>query len=204
MHIAISVKDFRAVVLHAETLRTSVQASYSFPTRPMQLAYNELGMQCEFTLMTIGDYRGSSNTPAPVTGGRSASLPREDLSTRQTSAQPSQGSNNRVANKPNEGTMPPPSQPASRRFVNFSQAITAPEERHQGVVSQRSSRDSPPPPKASMDPQSLFLPTGGADDEQWDEANYGDEEEEVLRWDANANPVSHCPRMLCVSSELTT
>ncbi|KAL8924425.1 MAG: hypothetical protein Q9208_004033 [Pyrenodesmia sp. 3 TL-2023] len=188
MHIAINVKDFRAVVLHADTLRTSVQASYSFPNRPMQLAYNGLGMQCEFTLMTIGDYHGSSTPPAPITGGRSTSLPREDLSTRQASTQLTQGSNNRATDNRNDGAMPPPSQPASRSFNKFSQAIPASEERHQGVLSQRSSRDSPPPPKASMDPQSLFLPAGGADDEQWDEANYGDDEE-VLMWDANANPI---------------
>ncbi|KAI4173132.1 MAG: hypothetical protein LQ346_008465 [Caloplaca aetnensis] len=194
MHIAISVKDFRAVVLHAETLRTSVQASYSFPTRPMQLAYNEVGMQCEFTLMTIGTYRGSSTTPAPVAEGRSTSLAREDLSTRQVSTPPTQASNNLVANNQDSGTMPPPSQPASRSFARFSQANTVPEERRQETLIQQASRDSPPPPKASMDPHSLFLPTGGAEDEQWDEANYGDEEE-VVGWDANANSdVSSLPK----------
>lgn len=195
MHIAISVKDFRAVVLHAETLRTSVQASYSFPTRPMQLAYNEVGMQCEFTLMTIGTYRGSSTTPAPVAEGRSTSLAREDLSTRQVSTPPTQASNNLVANNQDSGTMPPPSQPASRSFARFSQANTVPEERRQETLIQQASRDSPPPPKASMDPHSLFLPTGGAEDEQWDEANYGDEEE-VVGWDANANSVSLVPECL--------
>lgn len=60
LHIAISVKDFRNIILHADGLRTSVTALYSQPAHPLQFSYGAGGMQCEFTLMTIGDFRNSS------------------------------------------------------------------------------------------------------------------------------------------------
>lgn len=189
MHIAISVKDFRAIVLHAETLRTSVQASYSFPIRPMRLTYNEHGMQCEFTLMTIGDYRGSSTTPALVTAGRSPSLPREHIPTRQASMQPTQGDNDRAAASRSNDAMPPPSQPASRSFAQFPQTHAAREGPQHANPSQKPSRPSPPPPKASMDPESLFLPADADDDRQWDEPNL-EAEDETLGWDTGAHQVS--------------
>ncbi|KAL8648066.1 MAG: hypothetical protein Q9210_005201 [Variospora velana] len=192
MHIAISVKDFRAIVLHADTLGTSVRVSYSFPTRPLRLAYNEHGMQCEFTLMTIGDYRGVSTTPAPVIASKSPSSTRDGLPTRQVSAEPMQDSAEHVPVNRSNAEMPPPSQPASRSFAQFPQMHPAPESLQQGSQSLRPSRPSPPPPKASLDPESLFLPTGADDEDegQWDEANY-DDEEETLGWDASANHVSH-------------
>src|SRR4051794_10583292 len=66
LHIAFSVKDFKAIVTHADSLNASITALYSKPTRPLQIAYeSDNGLLCEFTLMTIGDYRGGSVTPAP-------------------------------------------------------------------------------------------------------------------------------------------
>ena len=52
LHIAINVKDFKNMVLHAETLKTTVAAMYSVPAKPMQFSYGALGIRCEFTLMT--------------------------------------------------------------------------------------------------------------------------------------------------------
>ncbi|KAL8723761.1 MAG: hypothetical protein Q9225_000056 [Loekoesia sp. 1 TL-2023] len=188
MHIAISVKDFKAIVLHAETLKTCVQASYSFPTRPLQLAYYEHGMQCEFTLMTIGDYRGSSKTPAPVSDRISSALPRDNRSSRPTSTQSTQTRIDRTTNERDNATMPPPPRPASRSSQRFPRTERAIGGLQQEPLSQRPSRPSPPPPKASLDPESLFLPAD-LDDRQWDEANYEDEED-TLGWDASANNVS--------------
>lgn len=188
VHIAISVKDFKAIVLHAETLKTSVQACYSFPTRPLQLAYNEHGMQCEFTLMTIGDYRGSSTTPAPGSDRNSYALPRDNRSSRETSTQTTQARIDRTTNERNNATMPPPPRPASRSSQRFPQTERAIEGLQQESLSQKPPRPSPPPPKASLDPESLFLPAD-LDDRQWDEANYGDDEE-TLGWDTSANNVS--------------
>ncbi|SLM35461.1 dna repair protein rad9 [Lasallia pustulata] len=169
LHIGISVKDFRAIVTHADTLNASITASYSHPTRPLQLAYKEKGMQCEFTLMTIGDYREGSVTPAPATNREISIRPAE----RPASVQrPSPARPRSVAE-----VMPPPIEPASRSFTRES-------------VTQRPRRPSPPPPQASLDPESLFLPAGDDDDRQWDEKNYNEDEEDTLGWDASAEHVS--------------
>ena len=167
LHIGISVKDFKAIVTHAETLKTSIMALYSFPTRPMQLSYHEHGMQCEFTLMTIGNYRGGSVTPAPAMVRQMSPAPAERSLSRQPTAQ--------TVVQPKKTTMPPPSQPLSRSFTKEPQ-------------SQRTQRPSPPPPKASLDPDSLFLPADEDDDRIWGEKTY-DDEQDTLGWDASANNV---------------
>ncbi|KAL8946427.1 MAG: hypothetical protein Q9222_007179 [Ikaeria aurantiellina] len=194
VHVAINVKDFKAIVLHAESLKTSIQAFYSFPTRPMQLTYDGNGLQCEFTLMTIGDYRNSSLTPAPITVRNSSVLPTNAEASRQASIQPTQQSSHRVNDGQDKATMPPPSQPASRSFMRGPEVQSVPGGFRQESLSQRPSRPSPPPPKASLDPESLFLPAAD-DDRQWDETNYEDEEDS-LGWDASARQVSRaqsCP-----------
>ena len=168
LHIGISVKDFKAIVAHAETLKTSITALYSFPTRPMQLSYHEHGMQCDFTLMTIGDYRGGSVTPAPAAAPRPSPAPAERAPSRQSTA--------RTTVQPKTTTMPPPSQPFSRSFTKEPQ-------------SQRTQRPSPPPPKGSLDPESLFLPVDEDDDRIWGERSY-DAEQDTLGRDASANDVN--------------
>ena len=65
LHIVISVKDFKAIVAHSGISNTMVKALYSHPASPMQLSYSEDGILSEFILMTIGDSRGASATPAP-------------------------------------------------------------------------------------------------------------------------------------------
>ncbi|KAL8677986.1 MAG: hypothetical protein Q9186_005616 [Xanthomendoza sp. 1 TL-2023] len=185
VHIAVSVKDFRAIVFHAETLKTHVQSYYSFPTRPMQLSYQEHGMQCDFTLMTVGDYQGSSATPAPISVRGSSTTPTESRQSRQPSVQPTRGDNVRVNDAQAREAMPPPSQPASRSFTKGPQTQPGPGSFRPDSLSQRPARPSPPPPKASLDPESLFLPAGD-DDRQWDEPNYADEED-TLGWDASGN-----------------
>ena len=167
LHIGISVKDFKAIVTHAETLKTSVTASYSSPTRPMQLSYHEHGMQCEFTLMTIGDYRGSSVTPAPAAARKVSSAPAEKLPSHQSTPQ--------ITIQQRSTAMPPPSQPASGTFTKEPQ-------------SQKPQRPSPPPPKPSLDHESLFLPADEDEDRVWGEKNY-DEEQDRLGWGASANNV---------------
>ena len=163
--IGISVKDFKAVVIHAETLGASITAMYSHPSRPMQLAYGESGIRCEFTLMTIGEYRGGSVTPAPSVSREKPVRP----PTREQSWQPLERNETpRTANP-----MLPPSQPASRSFTREA-------------AGQGSARPSPPPTKPSVENESLFLP---ADDEErvWAEPNY--EEEDQLGWDPSADNV---------------
>lgn len=168
LRIGISVKDFKAIVIHAETLRTSITALYSFPTRPMQFSYREHGLQCDFTLMTIGEYRGGSVTPAPAAVGQETTAPFEKPSSRQSSAQTSAQTTVTM--------MPPPSQPASRSFTKEPQ-------------SQRTQRPSPPPPQASLNPESLLIPVEEDEDRVWGERNY-DDDQDRLGWDASADKVS--------------
>jgi cell cycle checkpoint control protein RAD9A len=167
LHIGISVKDFKAIVTHAETLKTSIIALYSFPTRPMQLSYREHGLQCDFTLMTIGDYRGGSVTPASAALRPETTAPGEKPAPRQSPAQASA-----VTRVP---MMPPPSQPASRSFTKEPQ-------------SQRTQRPSPPPPRASLATESLFVPMEEDEDRVWGERNY-DDDQDRLGWDASADKV---------------
>lgn len=175
VHIGMSVKDFKAVVLHAETLKASITALFSRPNRPMQLAYGEHGMQCEFTLMTIGEYRGGSVTPSP-TIARNTATPRDRQTSRQTSRQPSTVQPSAQDHRQETtNAMPPPVQPASRSFTREP-------------PSQRPPRPSPPPPKASIDEESLFVPVDNDDDRRWDERNF-DEDEDTLGWDPTAKNV---------------
>ena len=61
LHVAINVKDFKAVITHADTAKAIVTARYTRPCRPLQLAYEFEGVICEFTLMT----RGEADDEAP-------------------------------------------------------------------------------------------------------------------------------------------
>ena len=172
LHVGISVKDFKAIVTHAETLKTSITALYTFPTRPLQLSYEDHGMRCEFTLMTIGEYRGGSVTPAPAAIPQAPAASMVRLSSREAPIQDSV--------RAKSANMPPPAQPASRSLTKES-------------ASQRNPRPSPPPPQASMDPESLFLPIEEDEDRVWAERNY-EEDEDTLGWDASASNVCfHAP-----------
>ncbi|KAK0354326.1 hypothetical protein LTR91_016650 [Friedmanniomyces endolithicus] len=162
MHIVISVKDFKAIVTHADTLRASISAHFSFPTRPLQFNYHNLGMHSEFTLMTTGDMRGASSTPNPqFVSNRSSS--------RQPSVTPAQPTSRTASEMP-----PPPRPNISKPLLSQSQRASA-----KAVVREPSTVESEP------DSESLFMP-GGDEDTRWEPLNYEeDEAEEMLGWDAN-------------------
>lgn len=168
VHIGISVKDFKSIVLHAETLKASITSRFSHPSRPMQLTYREHGIQCEFTLMTTGEYRGDSVTPAP-TLTRNASVMSNHLQSHQST-----GLQRSTVDQEMSHAMPPPVQPASRSFGKEP-------------PSQRPSRPSPPPPKPSVDEESLFV-SQGDDEPKWGESNF-DDDVDILGWDASAKNV---------------
>ncbi|KAK4619625.1 DNA repair protein rad9 [Fulvia fulva] len=168
VHIIISVKDFRAIVTHAETMKCPISTHFSYPTRPLQFSYQNFGIHSEFTLMTTGDYRGASATPTP-----------RFVSTRSSSRQPSVVPPQSFSRAPSE--MLPPARPNAGRPPLGSQ-------------SQRSSLREQVRPTAAMDeepdPDSLFIPNdgGGDDDQAWEPPNYErDEEDEMLGWDASNN-----------------
>ncbi|KAF3917830.1 hypothetical protein ABW20_dc0105239 [Dactylellina cionopaga] len=51
--IAVTVKDFKAIVTHADSLnQVQILATYGEAGQPMQMTYDQNGMFCEFTLMT--------------------------------------------------------------------------------------------------------------------------------------------------------
>ncbi|MCJ1281330.1 hypothetical protein MMC26_000649 [Xylographa opegraphella] len=168
LHIGITVRDFKAIVTHGETFKTSVTACYSYPSRPMQLSYNAHGMKCEFTLMTIGEYRGGSVTPVP-------SVPRNASAGSLVRPEPSKPFQ-QPESQQRQDSMAPPLQPASRSFGRES-------------ASQRHPRPSPPPPRASIDHQSLFIPEDD-DESRWGEKTYDDDEDQ-LGWGASADNDSY-------------
>lgn len=160
LHITISVKDFKTIVTHAETLRASICCQFSFPSRPLKFSYHNFGVYSEFTLITTGNHVA---TPTPrFVSTRSSS--------RQTSVVPTPAPATASQARPE---MPPPARPAKKPLTgNKQRPSTTPE-----------SRNDPDP-----DSDSLFMPAGDDDDADrpWDPANYENEDEEaMLGWDAS-------------------
>ncbi|KAG9192048.1 cell cycle checkpoint control protein RAD9A [Alternaria panax] len=161
MHIIISVKDFKAIVVHADTLKTNLKAFYSQPTRPLQFSYGCDGLLCEFTLMTSGDYNAAPPTPAP-----------QAMSNRQISRTASTKISERGEVRGLRSDMPPPMQPASRR--DGSGRLRNPGS-HQAPAAQTQ--------PTRQDSDSLFVPED--EDAAWAPLDY--DKEETLGWDASAN-----------------
>ncbi|KAH7077794.1 Rad9-domain-containing protein [Paraphoma chrysanthemicola] len=171
LHIIISVKDFKAIVVHADTLKTSLKAYYSQPTRPLQFSYGCDGLLCEFTLMTSGDYNAAPSTPTPAP---------QPLNSRQSSRAPSTATE-RTDTRSTRTEMPPPSEPVSRRDRSGRQRN--PGSRQNSVAQAQPSQ---------QDPDSLFVPEREEtrrreeeEDSAWAPLDY--EKEETLGWDASAD-----------------
>ncbi|KKK15089.1 DNA repair protein [Aspergillus rambellii] len=166
LHVAISLKDFKAVISHAETAQVMIAARYTRPCRPLQLAYEFEGVKSEFTLMTTGEAG-----PEDI----SSSRPVPQLSARQT---PALANTTSQANSTaNTRPMPPP--PRNRPIRPLTGTSTRGPEPNTQTASQ------PPPPSIQFD--SLFVPAD--DDRQWDVPNEDeDEAEDILGWDASADP----------------
>lgn len=163
LHIGIIVKDFRAIVAHAESMRADVSARYSRGNRPMQISYGQGGVTAEFTLMT-------RSTATNVPNGARNSTPARDLSVRAVSQAPS------IARAP---SVPATTQTAPSEMPPPATRPTAPSIRP--TLSKGSSNDDAPAPSASLNPDSLFIPADD-EDQQWDEPDYG-EEQDIVTWD---------------------
>lgn len=166
LHIAITLKDFKAVIAHAESAHSTITARYTRPTRPLQLAYDFGGVKTEFTLMTTGD--PDSDIPD------SSRAP--ELSARQT---PAPAGVSRANVTSNTSHMPPPRARSIRPLTGTPGA---------SVRGTDTNTQSQRPPPASIQFDSLFVPAD--DDRQWDVPN--DEEEEAedrLGWDATGDQV---------------
>ncbi|KAE8329048.1 Rad9-domain-containing protein [Aspergillus sergii] len=164
LHIAIALKDFKAVIAHAESAHSTITARYTRPTRPLQLAYDFGGVKTEFTLMTTGD------TDSDIPDSSRA----PELSARQT---PAPVSVSRANVTSNTSHMPPPRARSIRPLTGTPGA---------SVRGTDTNTQSQRPPPASIQFDSLFVPAD--DDRQWDVPN--DEEEEAedrLGWDATGD-----------------
>jgi cell cycle checkpoint control protein RAD9A len=170
LHIVISVKDFKSIIAHAGITNTMVKALYSRPTSPMQLTYSEDGILSEFILMTIGESRGASATPAPNASRANSKRP--------ASRQPLEAisSPKRAAT-----SMPPP-------------PTTAAPSLGREPTRARVSRPSPPPPQPSLQSEALFVTE--AEDRRWDPTNFDEEEDEMLLWDTPGDKVRTAGRSL--------
>lgn len=165
LHIAINVKDFKAIVVHADTMKASITARYAQPRRPLQLAYEFEGIVSEFTLMTRGDVDDNDDDTRSVS--RSAS---------QLSARPAvqRAAANTSAQSATRTQMPPPP----------SRSVQPSPQRAEIASSMSSSH----PAWADLN-DSLFVPAD--DDRQWDEHDYEQDAEDTLGWDSNL--VEVCP-----------
>ena len=157
LQIVISVKDFKAIVTHADTLKTSLKAYYSQPSRPLQFNYGSGGLTCEFTLMTSGD--PGAVPPAPTTAVSSRASSRAQSTTTE-----------REGSRSTRIEMPAPPERASIASLRSTRRTRQP-----------GSRQGPSPKPSEAESDSLFVTQN---DDQWDPKDF-DEEQEILEWDAS-------------------
>lgn len=163
LHIVISVKDFKAIVWHADSVGAKISAHYSHPMRPMQISYDGQGVRCEFTLMTTGELQGVSMDR------RSSARHRPPLESMKPVS--------RASSRPDSSNMTGMSMQTAQHPAARSH--------HQASASLSQRRPSPPPPKASLDDQSLFFPEGD-DDQRWKAYDPEDGDGDLLGWDTSA------------------
>lgn len=194
IHITISVKDFRAIVTHAETLKGSMTAYFSRPSRPLQFFYQAVGMTCEFTLMTRGDDSTPSATPSEPRAASTRPGSRQPshqaslapaIASRQSSTEQARTI---VRNAQPTEMAPPASRPATDMAPPPRPiTITALRERRQLNALKREPSQSTT--ASQRDSESLFMPRQDNDESQWDPPDFEGEPEEMLGWDANADIV---------------
>lgn len=173
LHIIISVKDFRAILQHAQMTSGALTTCYSNPGRPMKLSYSTDGVLCEFILMTVGekDALAQKHKNPRATAAKPAAAQLDSASHRGSSA----ANSNPVA-EPTPTASRPPQQKSPIRPRQPAFEI----------------RPSPMPPPTTARSDSLFVDQA-EDDEQWEPVNPEAEEEEEeagrLEWNATNEPV---------------
>ncbi|RMZ81328.1 hypothetical protein DV738_g2303, partial [Chaetothyriales sp. CBS 135597] len=176
LHIGITVKDFRSIIAHAETMRVQVTARYSQGNRPMRIAYESSGLHAEFTLMTraspeAGASPGTTRGSIP-SAARNLSVQARAVSVAsegQRRLRPEDDDGDAHASRPVSQMGPPVARPPPVRKQAKS-------------VAAFSRGESPPAPSASINPDSLFIPADDDDDHRWDEPNF-DEDQDIVTWD---------------------
>ncbi|KAL2188560.1 cell cycle checkpoint [Thermothelomyces heterothallicus CBS 203.75] len=172
LHIIISVKDFRAILQHAQMTSGALTTCYSNPGRPMKLSYSADGVLCEFILMTVGekDALAQKHKNPRATAAKPAVTHLDSASHRGSSA-----ANSNQAEPPPAASRPPQQKsPVRPRQPAFE------------------IRPSPMPPPTTARSDTLFVEQA-EDDEQWEPVNPDAEEEEEeeagrLEWNATNEP----------------
>ncbi|KAI5268946.1 Rad9-domain-containing protein [Aureobasidium subglaciale] len=204
VHIVINVKDFKAIVTHAETLKAPMCAQFSRPGRPLLFRYTEKGLTCDFILMTTGIAQSAAPTTAPrVASTRPSGQPSRqasrqpstvslrpsrqstvdaDASTRQQSTAPDmssrQSSHAPVQTVENRNTeMAPPPRPVVVNGLRDRRAL--------GSLGRQTSQATTSPHDA--DSTSLFVSQNDEDDGRWEPPNLDEEPDEMLGWDTTAD-----------------
>ncbi|KAH8894897.1 hypothetical protein GQ53DRAFT_779740 [Thozetella sp. PMI_491] len=185
LHIIISVKDFRAILQHAQSTSGALAARYSNPGRPMKLQYEADGIVCEFILMTVGEK--DATAPQKMKNAKKAAMPARPVL---------EASSHRGSSVAAIETQQP-SKEAPRPSAQHRTPIRARQ-------AQFEIRPPPVPPPGTARSEGLFV-TQDDDDHQWDPANSGDEEDDGdnarLEWDASAQPFESTMR---INSHLNT
>jgi cell cycle checkpoint control protein RAD9A len=164
LHIIISVKDFKAIVTHAETLGATLTATYSKSNMPLQFLYEKDAMTCQFTLATSGENRASAKT---TNGGTAAN---EVPHVEPWPAAPQAGVQRPLA---------PPPRPEVRRIPKTLGKRTT-----QTALASSATRH--------RESESLFVSQDADDGEAWDPPNY-ENTEESLGWDVGESTTGvHC------------
>lgn len=178
LHIIISVRDFRAILQHANYMSGALNVAYSRPGRPMKIFYGLDGIMCEFVLMTVDEK--STAVQKKGQGKAATKAARPGLSA---------GPNTPAAAANNESRQATPAPP---REQQEPQAKMPPPARR-STAPRSSQFDIRAPlvqPQSTLKSESLFLPQPD-DDEMWAPMNPDDEEEGEnprLEWDASNEP----------------
>lgn len=196
IHITISVKDFKAIVTHAETLKGSITAYFSRPSRPLQFFYQTMGMTCQFTLMTRGDNPSPSATPAAhramsTRGGSKQSSRQASLAPIALSGQSGGGATPAATSalQATEVVKPPTRQSTEMRPPPNPVTLSTLRDRRQLNTLGRATSQATT--TSERDSESLFVPRYDEDERRWDPPDFEREEpDEMLGWDANADIVS--------------
>jgi len=189
LHIIISVKDFRAILQHAQIISGDLTTCYSSPGRPMKLSYNSDGVFCEFILMTVGeeDAIGQKHkNPRANSAAARATRPELDSGARRGSSV--------VNENKNRNSQAAQVQTSLRNPAPQHKTPIRPRQPQFEIRPQPNQQPNPPPPASARSTRSDSLFVGQADDDQqWEPLNPEEEEDEGqndrLEWNSNNEPV---------------
>ncbi|KAM7202295.1 Rad9 domain containing protein [Naviculisporaceae sp. PSN 640] len=184
LHIIISVKDFRAILQHAQLTSGDLTTTYSDPGRPMKLSYSRDGIICDFILMTVGEKdaitQRHKNPRAKASDTARASAqpapPGLDSASHRASSAAGNNTNQPASQRPQQQQTKTPTRPSAARPPGFD------------------IRPPPMQPPGTDRSDSLFVQQDDDHDQMWEPVNPDEEDEEEaadnsrLEWNATNEP----------------